>query len=229
MYQGKDGYYESEIQMYASILSLSGETVYQLDDSFKSVSGNYTLAELLKQRTYHQAIIPLPAGRYMLRLLLKDVNSGKMGSQESSFWIPQSREGALNTSSLICADVIQPAPENSRGQEFVLGPMKVVPNLKATYQRRHSLGLYLEVYDLDLDAATGKPSVDISYTLEGPDGNPVQVGPESESRFPEGHTIAISKGIPLSGFAAGKYRIAVRISDLISQRTCTLESQIEVL
>jgi GWxTD domain-containing protein len=229
MYLGKGGYYESEIQMYASILSISGEMVYQLDDSFKSMSGDYTLAELLKQKTYHQAIIPLPAGRYKLRLLLKDVNSAKMGTLESSFWIPQTKEGALNTSSLICADVIQPAPEGSRGQEFVLGPMKVIPNLKAAYQRRHRLGLYLEVYDLDLDTTTGTPSVDISYTLEGPDGNRVEIGPESESRFPEGHSIAISKGIPLSNLAPGKYRIAVRISDLISQRACTLESQIEVL
>ncbi len=229
MYIGKEGYFESEIQMYASVISISGEVVYQLDDSFKSTSGDYTLAELLKQRTYHQAIIPLPAGRYKLRLLLKDVNSGKLGTQELSFWIPQTKEGALNTSSLICADVIQPAPENSRGQEFVLGPMKVIPNLKASYQRRHHLGLYLEVYDLDLDTTTGKPSVEVSYMLEGPDGKQVQIGPESESRFPEGHTIAISKGIPLSSLAPGKYRIAVRISDLISQRTCTLESQIEVL
>ena len=229
MYLGKDDYYESEIQMYASILNISGEMVYQLDDSFKSVSGNYTLAELLKQRTYHQAVIPLPPGRYKLRLLLKDVNSGKMGTRESSFWIPQEKDGALNTSSLICADVIQPATEDLRGTEFVLGPLKVIPNVKGAFQRRHSLGLYLEVYDLDLDAASGKPSVEVSYVLESLDGARISIGPEFESRFPEGHTMAISKAIPLSNVLPGKYRAAVRITDLISGRVCTLEGQIEVL
>jgi GWxTD domain-containing protein len=228
MYIGKEGYFESEIQMYAAVTSITGETVYQLDESFKSHTGDFTLPELLKQRTYHQCIIPLPAGRYKLLLLLKDVNSGKMGSQESGFWIPPSSEGALNTSSLICADVIQPAPENSRGQQFILGPVKVIPNLKATYPRKYRLGLYLEVYDLDVDAATGKPNVEVSYLLEAPDGTRISVGPESESRFPEGHTLALSKGIPLSSLSPGKYRVAVQITDLISHRTCTLERQIEV-
>jgi GWxTD domain-containing protein len=229
MYIGKGGYFESGIEMYAAVTSITGETVYQLDDSFTSHTGDFTLPELLKQRTYHQCIIPLPPGRYKLLLLLKDVNSGKMGSQESGFWIPPSSEGALNTSSLICADVIQPAPENSRGQEFILGPVKVIPNLKATYPRTYRLGLYLEVYDLDLDAATGKPNVEVSYLLEAQDGTRIPIGPESESRFPEGHTLAVSKGIPLSGLTPGKYRVAVQITDLISHRTCTLERQIEVL
>jgi GWxTD domain-containing protein len=229
MYMGVGGYFESEIQLYASVTNTSGETVYQLDDSFKSqTTGNVKLPELLKQRTYHQVIIPLPPGRYKLSLLIKDVNSEKMGSQESSFWIPPVSEEGLNTSSLICADVIQPAPENSRGEPFVLGPVKLIPNLNATYPRKYRLGLYLEVYDLDLDRVTGKPSVEVSYLLEGPDRTRIPVGPEYESQFPQGHTMGISKGIPLANLAPGKYRVAVRITDLISQRTCTLESQIEI-
>ncbi len=229
MYIGKGGYYESEIQMYAAVTALSGQVMYQLDDSFKSRTGDIALPELLKQHTYHQSVIPLPSGRYKLRLLLKDVNSGKLGTRESSFWIPQEKDGALNTSSLICADVIQPATEDLRGTEFVLGPLKVIPNVKAAFQRRHRLGLYLEVYDLDLDVASGKPSIEVSYVLESPDGSRIPIGPEFESRFPEGHTMAISKAIPLSNVVPGKYRAAVRITDLISGRVCTLESQIEVL
>ena len=229
MFIGKEGYFEAELQMYTAVTSITGQMVYQVDDSFKARSGDFTLPELLQQRTYHQCIIPLPAGRYKLRILLKDVNSGKTGIQESSFWIPQASEGALNTSSLICADVIQPASGNSRGEEFVLGPLKVIPNVEASYQRRYRLGLYLEVYDLALDTTTEKPSVEVSYLLEASDGTKIPIGPEFESRFPEGHTMAIAKGIPLSNLAPGKYRVAVRISDTITQRACTLETQIQVL
>jgi len=229
MYMGAGGYFESEIQLYAAVTNISGEAVYQLDDSFKSRTGDLKLPDLLKQRTYHQVIIPLPPGRYMLHLLLKDVNSGKMGSQVSSFWIPPVSARGLNTSSLICADVIQPAPESSRGEPFVLGPVKLIPNLNATFPRKYRLGLYLEVYDLDVDGVTGKPSVEVSYLLEAPDGTRIPVGAESESHFPQGHTMAISKGIPLTDLAPGKYRVVVRITDLISKRICTLESQIEIL
>jgi hypothetical protein len=80
-----------------------------------------------------------------------------------------------------------------------------------------------------VDGVTGKPSVEVSYLLEAPDGTRIPVGAESESHFPQGHTMAISKGIPLKDLAPGKYRVEVRITDLISKRICTLESQIEIL
>jgi hypothetical protein len=76
---------------------------------------------------------------------VKDSNSGKLGSKQVTVRIPQPIEGGLNTSSLIYADVIQPAPEGGRGEEFILGPLKVVPNLRVTFARPQRLGLYLEV------------------------------------------------------------------------------------
>jgi hypothetical protein len=178
--------------------------------------------------TYHQLIVPLPPGRYKLSMLVKDVNSEKMGSRESSFWLPPPQEGALNTSSLICADVIQPVSAENPRAEFVLGPLRIVPNLRSVFRQDHRLGLYFEVYDLDVDPTTGKPAIDVSYLAETADGEAIPVGPEYESRYPHGHSVAISKAIPLSTLSPGKYRIAVRVSDRISQRACTLETQFEV-
>jgi hypothetical protein len=151
-----------------------------------------------------------------------------MGSKETSFWLPAPGDGAINTSSLICADVIQPAPSVNPREEFVLGPLKVVPNLKAVFRQAHRLGLYFEVYDLDVDASSGKPSIEVSYLMESAEGTAVPVGPELESRYPQGHSVAVSKAIPLSTVPPGKYRVAVRVTDRISGRTCTLETQVEI-
>jgi hypothetical protein len=202
---------------------------YQFDEDFQARSGSDPLAVMLKRRTFHQRIVPLPPGRYRLRIVLKDVNANKFGTADTMVWIPQVSDTGLNTSSLIYADVIQPAPESSRGEEFVLGPLKVIPNIKAAFQRRNRLGLYLEVYDLEVDQLTQKPSVDITYALQGPDGNMIQIDKQFESRFEEGRSMAIAKGIPLEGFAPGKYRVVVQVSDKLSQRTCTLEGQVEIL
>jgi GWxTD domain-containing protein len=230
LYVGKEGYFQSELQFYVAVTNLNGVTVYQCDEGFQTQTGfGEPLAELIKRRTYHQRIIPLPPGRYKLRTVLKDVNSNKIGVKDIMTWIPQVSDSGLNTSSLIYADVIQPVPENSRGDEFVLGPLKVIPNLAAAFPRRHKLGLYLEVYDLEVDQATQKPSVEISYALEGSDGQMIRFGNESESRFQEGQSIAVAKAIPLENLAPGKYRVVVQISDLLTQRRCTLEGQIEII
>ncbi len=229
MYVGKEGNYQSELQLYVAVTNLNGALVYQFDDSFRTQSGEIPFSELLKRQSYHQRVVPLEPGRYRIRLVLKDANSGKIGVSETTTWIPQPSEGGLNTSSLIYADVIQPAPESTRGEEFILGPLKVIPNIKASFPRRHRLGLYLEVYDLEVDAATKNPSVEVSYILETKDGAKIPVGKEFESRFAEGHSIAVSKAIPLENIPPGKYRIIVRIIDLLTQRTCTLEGSVEIL
>jgi hypothetical protein len=228
MYVGKDGFYQSDLQLYAAVTSLSGAIVYQFDEIFHPRSEGISLSQLVRQRTYHQRIVPLPPGRYRIRLLVKDANSGKVSARDLTVWIPQPPDGTLNTSSLVYADVIVPAPEASRGEEFVLGPLKVIPNPGAAFARRHRLGLYLEVYDLGLDQTSGKPSVEVSYTLVAADGTRVEIGRELESRFEEGSTLAISKAIPLEKLAPGAYRVAVGIADLVTGRRCTLEGKMEV-
>ncbi|MBM3790262.1 MAG: GWxTD domain-containing protein [Acidobacteria bacterium] len=228
-YAGLGGYFQADLQLYISATDLNGATVYQVDEAFEVKTSGESLPDLLKRPTYHQRVIPLPPGRYRMNIVLKDVNSGKVGVRDAVVWIPQVSDTGLNTSSLIYADVIQPAPEGSRGEEFVIGPLKVVPNLKGAFLRQHRLGLYLEVYDLELDRSTEKPSVEISYALEGPDGRTLHFGGEMESRFPEGRSMAVAKAIPLDNLAPGKYRVTVRVSDALTGRQCTLEGRIEVL
>src|SRR5207249_4827030 len=137
MYVGKEGFYQSDLQLYAAVTSLSGAIVYQFDELFHPRSEGLPLAQLVRQRTYHQRIVPLPPGRYRIQLLVKDANAGKVSARDLTVWIPQPQDETLNTSALVCADVIQPAGEANRGEEFVLGPLKVIPNPSAAFARRH--------------------------------------------------------------------------------------------
>jgi GWxTD domain-containing protein len=229
MYIGKEGFYQSDLQLYAAVTNLAGAIVYQFDELFHPRSDGIPLPELVRRRTYHQRIVPVPPGRYRIQILVKDVNSGKLSSREVTAWIPQPQPDAVNTSSLIYADVIQPAGEASRGDEFVLGPLKVVPNPSAAFPRRHRVGVYLEAYDLALDAQTGKPSVDVSFVLVRPDGGRIDVGRAMESRFEEGSTLVVSKAIPVESVSPGKYRVQVRIADRIAGRESTLEGEVQIL
>ena len=80
-----------------------------------------------------------------------------------------------------------------------------------------------------MDQISQKSSVEIFFALQNAQGAVIPVGSEFESRFPEGHSMVISKAIPLENVPPGKYRVVVRVSDQLTQRSCKLEGQVEVL
>jgi GWxTD domain-containing protein len=152
VYSGKEGVYEAEAHLYAQFLSITGRTVYEFDDALTSTSQGQgqTLADLLGGRTLYQRLVPLPSGRFRVNIVVKDVNGDKIGTAEQLVVLPgESEVAALSVSSLVLADVIQPTPEGVKpGDPFVLGKLKVIPNLDKRFSSRHQLGLYLEAYGL---------------------------------------------------------------------------------
>src|SRR5262249_30212523 len=82
MYVGREGFYQSDLQLYVAITDLSGALAYQFDELFHTQSEGIPLPELIKRKTYHQRIVPLQPGRYKIRMLVKDVNSGKVSARD---------------------------------------------------------------------------------------------------------------------------------------------------
>ena len=129
----------------------------------------------VERKAVYQEAIPLRPGRYKLSLVLKDDLNGHMGSMEIGLVVPRFEEDKLSNSSLILADLIQPLPTSQVGTgPFVIGGTKVRPSVNQTFTRDQKLGIYMQVYNLGLDAKTHKPSLDVEYQAaqgwKGPSG-----------------------------------------------------------
>ena len=63
--------------------------------------------QTLEKKSIYQKAVPLRSGLYKLELVLKDLNSGNVGTEYKGFNVPKFQEDKLATSSIILADKIE--------------------------------------------------------------------------------------------------------------------------
>src|SRR5208337_1645763 len=146
--------------------SLSGRNVNTFERTMVVDVPEHEFQSYMEHKAVYQEAIPLRPGRYKLSLVLKDDQSGHMGSIEMGLVVPRFDDGKLSNSTLILADLIQPLPTSQVGTgPFVIGGTKVRPSVNQTFTRDQKLGIYMQVYNLGLDAKTHKPSLDVEYDI----------------------------------------------------------------
>jgi len=116
-------------------------------------------------------MVLLEAGqRYRLDLILKDMNSNYLGSMTYGLPVPQLEGEGLQASSIILANTVSPIPPTyDRLEQFVIGDMKIQPNVRSEYAKGQMLIPYLQVYNVALDQSTLEPSLQISYAVRSGD------------------------------------------------------------
>ena len=87
---------------------------------------NSLYKQSMERTSLYQTTVPLRSGVYKVELVLKDLNSGNVGTIYRSIRVPKFPEDQLSTSSIILADKIEGLPiyQASAGP-FILGGAKV--------------------------------------------------------------------------------------------------------
>jgi hypothetical protein len=171
----------------------------------------------------------LRPGRYKLSLVMKDDANGHMGSMEIGLVVPRFEEDKLSNSSLILADLIQPLPTSQVGTgPFVIGGTKVRPSVNQTFTRDQKLGIYMQVYNLGLDAKTHKPSLDVEYQLLK-DGKSLLAQAEDPAKLKEAaQQFTLEKQMPLGVLQPGKYTVQIKVTDNIKKQTVSPSTTFEL-
>jgi hypothetical protein len=155
---------------------------------------------------------------YKLDLVVKDINSGNVGTINKGFTVPRFPEGKLQLSSLILADLVENLPPSQIGSgSFILASNKVRPNVKQEFRREKNLNLWFQVYNLKIDEATHKPSATVEMLITK-NGQEVKKVVEQASELSNAAAqMTLSKAVPLSDFEPGEYSIQVRITDNLTK------------
>lgn len=229
LFYGMNQEYRADAQLYVQVSDMNRAMVYEFDDVLSAHAGEQPLADVLKGQTYYQRFIPLKAGRYKLQLLLRDPMAQKATSREMAMAIPQGSTLEPEASSIILADIIQKAPpDRMKLDPFVLGHLRVVPNLRGYFTSKDMLGLYVEFYNLQLDASEQQPSVNIdSYFCDGKERG-ATLPKSNENLQVDGTSILFNKGIPLVGLTPGKHRICLEMNDLLAQKRAAARAEFEI-
>ena len=157
----------------------------------------------------------LSPGLYKLSFVIKDVQSGNMGTTDLGFRVPRFTDQTLASSSLILADTIQTLPARQVTGQFILGDKKIYPNA-GDLQRDKDLHVWMQVYGLKVDPTTHKPSAEVEMLITR-NGREVKKIVENSSELSgAAQQMTLVKSVPLAELDPGEYGIQVKVTDKLA-------------
>ena len=219
-FQEQQGIHRAVVHVYGKITGITGRVAPGgvFEDTISQDIPDALFKQQLEGGAIHQKIIPLRPGLYKLDLVLKDINSGNVGTVSQRLQVPRFPEDKLQLSSLILADIVENLPPSQIGSgSFILGSNKVRPNVNDDFRHDRNLNLWFQVYNLKLDEGTKKPSATVE-TLITKNGREVKREVEEASELSNAAAqMTLSKIVPLKDFEPGEYSVQVKVTDNLTK------------
>jgi GWxTD domain-containing protein len=225
VYREIGGLPQAAVNIYAKITNVAGRRAGLFEDV---VTSSYTPEALtigMQQKSAYQKNIVLPPGNYKVDLVVRDVNSGKTGVIKQGFVVPKYEEGRLSTSTLILASRIEPLNGRLPTGQFVLGSLKVLPNATGEFKPDQTLGIYMQVYNIAVDQATLRPSVDIEYVITQRDKEVMRIKEDGKNGLSQinSQQITLARLVSLKDFKPGFYDVQVTVKDNVANQMVTTD------
>ena len=162
----------------------------------------------------------LPPGKYHLKFVVRENQTGRMGSFEADITLPEMKKMPLKISSIVLASARQPSKENTplvrEGEEYV-------PNISHVFRQDQHLYLLYEIYDPTREKAVEnqpkgtKPGISVLSSLELIQGSvKVYETPlvQAKAINVEGrNAVSVELDVPLSGLKPGQYVCQLNVVD----------------
>jgi len=126
---------------------------------------------------------------------------------------------------MILASRIEPLNGRLATGQFVLGALKVIPNATGEFKQDQPLGVYMQVYNVAIDQATLRPSIDIEYVVSQKDKEVLRLKEDGKNGLSSinSQQITLARLIPLKGLKPGFYDVQVIIKDNVAAQTISTD------
>jgi VWFA-related protein len=220
----------------------SGKLVGGVRDNIPVKLSDADVSQLEHRHLQYDAGLTLPPGKYNLRFLARENQTGKMGTFETNFVVPDlSVSKDLRLSSVILSSqredvkaAVGSADNDKRAlanHPLIQNGQKTVPSITRVFRKDQTLYVYFEVYD-PAPEGTGK-TPDLTAQVELLLG-----GRKAFSSMPANQTkltpnrpgvASFSFQVPLAQMAAGQYTAQINVIDEAGKRFAFPRSTIIVL
>ena len=224
----KDGIQRGTANIFGRVTTMTGKIVQTFEDTVQIDVPNELLAKTQEHSSLYWKALPLRPGRYRFDIVVKDVNGDRIGTWTHGVVVPEYNEDKLSSSSLILADHLEKVPAKSVGAgNFVIGQTKLAyPHIEpadgrpASFRRDEAMNLWMQVYNLQSDEKTRKPSAKFEYEIVNlADNKSVLHATESTDSMPNaGEQVTLEKRLALNSLQPGQYRLTVKVDDNISKQ-----------
>jgi GWxTD domain-containing protein len=225
----KGGLQEARINIFGKITAVSGRRVGIFEDPVVTQATTSELTDAKDRKSAYQKAIALQPGTYKVDVIVRDVTSGATGIRHVGFSVPKYDPAKLSTSTLVLATRLQSLSNQPAVGQFVIGNVKVIPNVSGAYKRGQDVGIYMQIYNAGIDQTTLRPSVDVEYVLMK-DGKEIGKQAEDWSGLSDsGQRLTLARLMQTGGLAVGAYEVAVRVRDRVSGQTLSPSAKFTVV
>jgi GWxTD domain-containing protein len=223
------GVQTARINIFGRITAVSGRRAGVFEDPVITTATVQELTQAKGRKSAYQKAVALAPGTYKVDVIVRDVTSGATGIRHLGFTVPKYDTKQLSTSTLVLAARLEGLGDQPAVGQFVIGQVKVIPNISATYHRGTPLGLYMQVYNAGIDQTTLRPSVDVEYVFTQ-NGKEISKIPETWQGLSDaGQRLTLAKLFSTDKLTPGKYKVEVRIRDRVSTQTLSPSAEFTVL
>jgi GWxTD domain-containing protein len=223
----KDGVSRGTVNIFGRLTTISGRVAQTFEDTVQVDVPPELLPKTTENASVYPKAVPLRPGRYMLEVVVKDVNGDRVGTWRRGIQVPEFTDDKLATSSLILADKMYPVASKNVGTgNFVIGDTFVRPRVPGadgkpiSFKRDQKLNLWLQVYNLEMDEKTHKPSATVEYNVVNTTTNkPVIHTVESTEQMGNiGDQVTLKKTLSAANLQPGVYKLQIKVNDNISKQ-----------
>ena len=226
----RDGLHQSVVNVFGRVTTLTGRIVQTFEDVLRLNVPPALFVQMLQQPTIYQKALPLRPGLYKLNLVLKDLNSGNLGTVEQRLIVPRFEEEQLAHSSLILADRMERiASKNVGSGQFVIGDTKVRPAVGGKFSNGDRIGVFMQVYNLGINEQTHKPEATIKYAIRKGEETVFSHTESSADLEHAGRQITLEKMLNLAGMNPGEYTFDIQITDHVRQQTLSPSAHFRIV
>jgi len=232
----------TEFDFIGQIMDPKGKVIGGVRDGIQVKVNDDAAAKLSSRNIEYDNGLTLAPGHYKLRFLARENQTGKMGTFEASFIVPDldSQKTAVRMSSVVWSNQreslsssIGTAGTNKKLLEshpLVDNGVKLVPSVTRVFRKDQNLYVYFEVYEPGRDDAKN-PSLSADLTLFNGKAKVFESSPvrlqKLNSKRPD--TAAFQFQIPLKGIHSGEYTCQVNVIDEQARKFAFSRAPIVVL
>jgi VWFA-related protein len=232
----------AELDFIGQVRDASGKLITGVKDNITVKLGEGDAAAIGRRNLQYDTVLSLGPGTYSLRFLAREDSSGKMGTFEEKFTIPDlSAEKTLRVSSVIWSNQREPvaatvgAAENNKkllaAHPLVQDGQKTVPSITRVFRKDQTMYVFFEVYDPGMDPDRKAPSLTAEVELISGGRRVFTSAPVRQSKLADKRpgVAQFSFQIPLAKLAAGQYISQVSIIDETGHKFAFPRNQIVLL
>ena len=106
-----------------------------------------TSAEVQKKNVQYDTGMSLLSGKYHLKFVVRENQTGRMGSFETDISVPDLKTQPLKMSSIVLASQTQPVKKSANLNPLMRDGHEIIPNITHVFSATQHLFFYYEVYD----------------------------------------------------------------------------------